>query len=114
MYVQLQQKLTSPKASLIGGEDRKKPSAAAEEAEEAGDEEEDAEDEGWLNSGGLKFAVDSAKAYDLDAARNIQVFDPLNLKHGANNKSAAAESAKRQAQRGLPYDSHGPRDVRRW
>ena len=40
------------------------------------------EDDDWLAGGGLKFQVDSSRAYLLDeerAKKNLDIFDPLGL-----------------------------------
>jgi len=42
------------------------------------DEEVDESDGSWLAGSGLKFAVDSARAYEIDAAKDaLEIFDPL-------------------------------------
>jgi len=42
------------------------------------DEEVDESDSSWLAGSGLKFAVDSARAYEIDAGKDaLEIFDPL-------------------------------------
>ncbi|PHJ17686.1 peptidyl-prolyl cis-trans isomerase [Cystoisospora suis] len=77
------------------------------------DEEVEENDGSWLQNGGLRFAVDSARAYELDEARaaaSVVVYDPLKGL-SADAKRKMAEERKKQQGRGW---KEGVRDVPKW
>ncbi|EPT30633.1 peptidyl-prolyl cis-trans isomerase [Toxoplasma gondii TgCatPRC2] len=77
------------------------------------DEEVDESDGSWLNNGGLKFAVDSARAYELDEARaaaSVVVFDPLK---GMSDEVKRQRAANRRREQGRTNEN-GMREVPKW
>ncbi|CBZ51933.1 Peptidylprolyl isomerase (Cyclophilin)-like 2,related [Neospora caninum Liverpool] len=77
------------------------------------DEEVDESDGSWLNTGGLKFAVDSARAYELDEARaaaSVVVFDPLK---GLSDEVKRKRAENRRREQGR-INENGMRDVPKW
>ncbi|OXB72119.1 UNVERIFIED_CONTAM: hypothetical protein H355_015355 [Colinus virginianus] len=76
------------------------------------DEEIDENDGSWLSGGGLRFAVDSNRAYELDEARaaaSVVVYDPL---RGAG-ELAAQKMQQRRQQQAIAW-KEGQRNIEKW
>lgn len=72
------------------------------------DAEENDGDEAWFATGGLRFAIDSNTAYQIDAARNnLEVRDPLKNRR-------IEEDPKFQMRKRPNAHEDGPRQVARW
>ncbi|PFH36389.1 peptidyl-prolyl cis-trans isomerase [Besnoitia besnoiti] len=77
------------------------------------DEEIEESDGSWLQSGGLRFAVDSARAYELDqvrAAGSVVVMDPLK---GLSDEQKRRRAEERRKQQGRA-NPDGVRNVPKW